>query len=97
MSQNLHGLYSSNDTSSKSVGIVISIDQIKILNSQPRRYFNPEKMDELVVSIKQYGILEPLIVTSLNNNIGTIFNFQHKGGIELNNLDGNGNPVSNFI
>jgi ParB family transcriptional regulator, chromosome partitioning protein len=40
----------------------ISIDQIKLPLSQPRRYFNPKKLEELSSSIKQFGILEPLLV-----------------------------------
>ncbi len=31
---------------------------------QPRRYFDPEKLNQLVESIKQHGILEPLLVRS---------------------------------
>ncbi|WP_245940007.1 ParB/RepB/Spo0J family partition protein [Stenomitos frigidus] len=29
---------------------------------QPRRYFDPEKLNQLAESIKQHGILEPLLV-----------------------------------
>jgi ParB family transcriptional regulator, chromosome partitioning protein len=34
---------------------------------QPRRYFAPEKMEQLIVSIEAHGILEPLIVRPLSN------------------------------
>jgi ParB family transcriptional regulator, chromosome partitioning protein len=31
--------------------------------NQPRKEFDPEKLEELAMSIKQYGILEPIVVT----------------------------------
>jgi ParB family transcriptional regulator, chromosome partitioning protein len=34
---------------------------------QPRRYFDPGKMTQLVTSIEEHGILEPLIVRPLKN------------------------------
>ena len=30
---------------------------------QPRKEFDPDKLEELAMSIKQYGVLEPLVVT----------------------------------
>lgn len=43
----------------------ISIDSIKLPNSQPRRYFDIEKLEQLVISVKEHGILEPLLVRPL--------------------------------
>ena len=43
----------------------ISIESIKLPNSQPRRYFDPEKLEQLVISVKEHGILEPLLVRPL--------------------------------
>lgn len=40
----------------------ISIQQIRLSKSQPRRYFAPEKQAQLVKSVKEHGILEPLLV-----------------------------------
>ena len=40
----------------------IDIRLIDLPESQPRRYFDPEKMGQLVASIKEKGILEPLLV-----------------------------------
>jgi ParB family chromosome partitioning protein len=36
--------------------------------SQPRRYFDPEKLEQLVQSVKTHGILEPLLVRPLPDN-----------------------------
>ena len=40
----------------------VPITKIKFPNQQPRRYFDPQKLAGLVESIKQHGILEPLLV-----------------------------------
>ena len=45
----------------------VSIEQIQIHPDQPRKYFDPERMDELIASIDKDGILEPLIVRSLEH------------------------------
>lgn len=34
---------------------------------QPRRYFDPEKMEQLVTSVKKHGVLEPILVRPLKN------------------------------
>jgi ParB family transcriptional regulator, chromosome partitioning protein len=38
------------------------IDAITLPASQPRRYFDPQKLQQLTESIRQHGILEPLLV-----------------------------------
>lgn len=43
----------------------LTIDRIELSQHQPRRYFNPEKMEQLVKSVREHGILEPLLVRSL--------------------------------
>ncbi len=43
----------------------IAISQIKLPTSQPRRYFDPQKLEKLSASIKELGILEPLLVRPL--------------------------------
>jgi ParB family chromosome partitioning protein len=45
----------------------IPINQIKPNPKQPRRHFDQELLKELASSIKRYGILQPLIVSPLNN------------------------------
>ncbi|MEH1791868.1 ParB/RepB/Spo0J family partition protein [Nostoc sp.] len=40
----------------------VAINLIKLPSSQPRRYFDSEKLKQLALSIKEHGILEPLLV-----------------------------------
>lgn len=45
----------------------VSIDLIQLSLKQPRRYFDPKKLEQLIESIKQHGILEPVLVRPLDN------------------------------
>ena len=40
----------------------LSLEQILLNSFQPRRYFDPEQLNELVESIQSVGILEPILV-----------------------------------
>lgn len=40
----------------------LPLDSIVVDSSQPRRYFDPEKLQQLAESIKRHGIIEPLLV-----------------------------------
>lgn len=44
----------------------MAIEKIQLPSSQPRRYFDPDKQQQLEQSIKKYGIIEPLIVRSID-------------------------------
>lgn len=44
------------------------IENIRLPHRQPRRYFNPDKMEHLTQSVKEHGILEPLLVRRLADN-----------------------------
>lgn len=46
----------------------VPIDQIKLPAQQPRRYFDPAKMANLIESVREHGILEPLIVRPIAPN-----------------------------
>lgn len=46
---------------------MLPIDSISLPDSQPRRYFDPIKQEQLIESIKTHGILENLLVRSLPN------------------------------
>lgn len=45
----------------------LSLTQIELPSSQPRKYFDPEKMAQLVDSVREKGILEPLLVRPKTN------------------------------
>ncbi len=47
----------------------LSLQQIHLPNKQPRRYFDPQKQAQLVQSVQEYGILEPLLVRPLENGV----------------------------
>lgn len=42
----------------------IPVDRISRNPRQPRAYFNPDEMTELSVSIREHGVIQPLIVTT---------------------------------
>ncbi|PZV04743.1 MAG: chromosome partitioning protein ParB [Leptolyngbya sp.] len=47
---------------------MLLIQQIQLPKQQPRRYFDPEKQAQLVKSVKEHGILEPLLVRPSGSN-----------------------------
>ncbi|MGL6341544.1 MAG: ParB/RepB/Spo0J family partition protein [Waterburya sp.] len=54
--------------SSPSSSPLVALALIVTSSSQPRRYFDPEKLEQLTQSVKEHGILEPLLVRSLPAN-----------------------------
>jgi ParB family chromosome partitioning protein len=55
---------SSNDFSKKMVGV----EQLYPNPHQPRKYFDPETLNDLAASLKEYGVLQPLLVRPARNN-----------------------------
>lgn len=45
----------------------IDIDKIVTNKKQPRKFFDDESINELVQSVKQYGILQPIIVRKIGD------------------------------
>lgn len=45
----------------------IPITEIHLNKQQPRRYFDPQALEELIKSISQHGILQPLLVRPLED------------------------------
>lgn len=48
-------------------GLSVSLEKIIPPKQQPRRYFDPDKMQELIHSVEKHGILEPLLVRLLSS------------------------------
>jgi ParB family chromosome partitioning protein len=62
-------LFNENDSPQNSTTPnTIPISKIVLPNQQPRRYFDPEKMITLVESVRHHGILEPILLRSLDND-----------------------------
>ena len=55
---------SSQEVKSINTESLLPIDEIVLPKSQIRHYFNQEKLEQLAESIKQHGVLEPLLITS---------------------------------
>ena len=53
------------DVESESPTATVNIDKIRLPAQQPRRYFDPEKLSQLVQSVKEHGILQPLLVRAV--------------------------------
>jgi ParB family chromosome partitioning protein len=48
--------------------VLIAIDHLVPSKTQPRNYFDPDKQQQLVESVKRHGILEPLLVRPLTDS-----------------------------
>ena len=46
----------------------VAIDKISANSKQPRKHFHPEKLKELSESIKEQGILQPIVARKINDN-----------------------------
>ncbi len=56
------------DSSNNKGLLLVPIEKIFRDESQPRKQFNKEKLDELAQSIKKNGLIQPLIVTKRNTD-----------------------------
>ena len=57
---------------SKDGVLELDIKQVDPNMNQPRKYFEPNAVKELAESIKQHGVIQPIIVNKENNNRYTI-------------------------
>ncbi|MEK7192263.1 MAG: ParB/RepB/Spo0J family partition protein [Patescibacteria group bacterium] len=57
---------------------LIEVDRISPNPQQPRRDFNEEELKELAASIREFGILQPIIVTKIEREteLGTAVDYQ---------------------
>jgi ParB family transcriptional regulator, chromosome partitioning protein len=50
----------------------IAIGQIKLPSKQPRKFFDPDRMEQMVQSVKEHGILEPVLVRPIGDSFELI-------------------------
>jgi ParB family chromosome partitioning protein len=67
LGRGLGALISENSTDENEKLIAINIDEVRPNKNQPRKQFDVESMSELMNSIDQYGIIQPIIVRSIVN------------------------------
>jgi len=67
LGRGLGALIIENDTDEKEKLLKIDTDKIKPNKKQPRKEFDSLKMNELMNSIEQYGIIQPIVVRSIVN------------------------------
>ena len=59
----------SSDQVGRSTGVrVLPIDQIEPNPEQPRLAMDPTSLEELAASIREHGVLQPILVRPLGNN-----------------------------
>ncbi len=56
-------------TTESAVGEILPLSKIQPNAKQPRKYFEPNKLQQLVDSIKSQGILAPLLVRPIDNGL----------------------------
>ena len=66
---NLSVLFGDDETSTSPQ--MVELDSISLPSSQPRRYFDPKKLEQLTQSVKIHGILENLLVRPLEGKEGS--------------------------
>ncbi len=54
-------------TSSEASPVELPIEKIRPNPNQPRKHFDPEQLDDLVASLKEKGVLQPLIVRPIHD------------------------------
>lgn len=68
LGKGIDALFSENIIEDKSGGVtLVRLSDIEPNRNQPRKNFDKEKLDELATSIKEHGVISPLIVTELGN------------------------------
>ena len=62
LGKGLGSLITENHTESENNTVSASINDIKPNENQPRKYFDTDKISKLAESIKEYGIIQPIVV-----------------------------------
>jgi ParB family chromosome partitioning protein len=63
--QDILGAVARQEAEGEDIVRLLSLDALRLPERQPRRYFDPRAMEELVASIQRHGILQPLLVRPL--------------------------------
>lgn len=63
------GKNSNNTDENKNLVSYINTNDIRPRKNQPRKYFNENALNELIASIKEKGIIQPIIVREIGDNI----------------------------
>ena len=62
LGKGLSAIFSENDTEDNNEVVTIKISQIEPNRNQPRRRFDEDALEELSQSIKEHGVLQPILV-----------------------------------
>jgi len=62
LGKGLSAIFVENDTEDKNEVVTLKISQIEPNRAQPRRRFNEEALEELAQSIREHGVLQPILV-----------------------------------
>ena len=68
LGKGLDALFMDNDTNDTGV-VTLRLSQIEPNREQPRKVFNEEALNELADSIREHGVLQPLLVRPLPGGV----------------------------
>jgi len=68
LGKGMGALLSAATPDSKGRFFLCAIEELKPHSNQPRKYFSDEKMDELVASIREKGVIQPLVVRRVDDH-----------------------------
>ena len=62
LGKGLDAIFAENDVEGGQTAVLLRLDELEPNRAQPRRDFNEESLAELAESIRQHGVLQPLLV-----------------------------------
>ena len=65
LGRGLDALFQDNSMEADSGVVTLRLSEIKPNHEQPRKFFDDEALSELAASIREHGVLQPLIVRPL--------------------------------
>ena len=67
LGKGLEALFADNAVDENTQAVTLKLTEIEPNAQQPRKHFDPEKLNELASSIAEHGILQPILVSPLAN------------------------------